>query len=108
MRKINRDLHGHTRTGNDTEQNTNKHLPSFSSVTVGESPCQSPNSACLAAKAALALLNLACYFLDRQVERLAQDFKITAVLPNGFTGYEQRNRGMINDRSGDMYCQRGK
>ena len=74
-RKINRDLHGHTQTVNDTEQNMNRNRPSFSSVTVGESPCQSLNSACLAANAALALLNLACYFLDRQVERLALDFE---------------------------------
>ena len=74
-RKINRDLHGHTQTGNDTEQNINRNIPSFSSVPVGESPCQSLSSACLAANAALALLNLACYFLDRQVERLAQDFE---------------------------------
>jgi len=45
-------------------------------VSVGEGPCSSlPSSACLAANSALSLLNLACYLLDRQVERLAQDFE---------------------------------
>lgn len=44
-------------------------------VPVGEGPCESLSSACLAANGALSQLNLACYFLDRQVERLAQDFK---------------------------------
>lgn len=33
------------------------------------------SSACLAANAALSLLNLACYLLDRQVARLAHDFE---------------------------------
>jgi len=48
---------------------------SNSSMSVRESPCQSMTSACLAANGALSLLNLACYFLDRQVERLALDFE---------------------------------
>ncbi len=33
------------------------------------------SSACLAANAALSLLNLACWLLDRQVERLGRDFE---------------------------------
>jgi len=45
------------------------------SVPVGEGPCKSFSSACLVANATLSLLNLACYLLDRQVERLAQDFE---------------------------------
>jgi four helix bundle suffix protein len=32
------------------------------------------SSSCLAANGVLSLLNLACYLLDRQVTRLAQDF----------------------------------
>ena len=44
-------------------------------VSVSERPCQSLSSSCLAANGALSLLNLACYLLDRQVERLAQDFE---------------------------------
>lgn len=41
-------------------------------VPVSASPL---SSACLAANATLSLLNLACYLLDRQVERLALDFE---------------------------------
>jgi len=47
----------------------------MSSVTGGERPCAPLSSACLAANAALSLLNLACYLLDRQVARLAADFE---------------------------------
>lgn len=57
------DKHGQTQS--------NKDRP----VLVGERPCESLSSACLAANGALSLLNLACYFLDRQVERLARDFE---------------------------------
>ncbi len=32
-------------------------------------------SSCFAANAALSLLNVACYLLDRQVQRLARDFE---------------------------------
>ena len=45
------------------------------SMSVHDSPCQSLSSACLVANATLSLLNLACYLLDRQVERLATDFE---------------------------------
>ncbi|PNU20305.1 four helix bundle protein [Geothermobacter hydrogeniphilus] len=45
------------------------------SVNVAARPCGSLSSACLAANAALSLLNLACYLLDRQVKRLALDFE---------------------------------
>ncbi len=62
-RKRNTDWHRQTLTGTDA------------SVEVRERPCLSLSSACLAANAALSLLNLACYFLDRQVERLARDFE---------------------------------
>ncbi len=44
-------------------------------VYVHERPCPSLPSSALAANGALSLLNLACYLLDRQVERLAQDFE---------------------------------
>lgn len=40
-----------------------------------ESPCSSLSSACLAANGTLSLINVACYFLDKQVARLAEDFK---------------------------------
>lgn len=49
--------------------------PASGSVPVGDRPCSSLTSACLAANGVLSLLNLACYLLDRQVERLALDFE---------------------------------
>ena len=55
------DKHGQTRTDTDNGKQPK--------------PCQPLSSACLAANAALSLLNLACFFLDRQVERLARDFE---------------------------------
>ncbi len=64
-RKRSVDNQGQTRTGKDND----------SSVPVGECPCSSLSSACLAANGVLSLLNLACYFLDRQVEHLALDFE---------------------------------
>lgn len=42
---------------------------------VSNEDTQSLTPACLAANAALSLLNLACYFLDRQIDRLAEDFE---------------------------------
>lgn len=62
-RKICTDKQGQARTDKDK------------SVSVSERPCQSLSSSCLAANGVLSLLNLACYLLDRQVERLAQDFE---------------------------------
>jgi four helix bundle suffix protein len=68
-----------------TKSNTDMSVPvsesPCSSVSVSESPCQSMfssvplSSAALVANAALSLLNLSCYFLDRQIERLANDFE---------------------------------
>jgi four helix bundle suffix protein len=68
-RKRNTDQQGRTRTDKD------KPAPCTGSVLVSERPCQSLSSACLAANGALSLLNLACYLLDRQVERLARNFE---------------------------------
>ena len=68
-----------------TKTNTDTHRQSQTntgmSVSVSESPCSSVlsstplYSAALVANAALSLLNLSCYFLDRQIERLANDFE---------------------------------
>ena len=60
------DRHGPTRTHTDRVD---------ASVSVGEGLCSSLSSAALAANGALSLLNLTCYLLDRQVNRLAQDFE---------------------------------
>jgi len=68
-RKRNTNEQRQTRTNNDTATGKDKIVP------VSERPCQSLSFSCLAANGALSLLNLACYLLDRQVERLAQDFE---------------------------------
>lgn len=63
----------------ERKRNTDKQRPAQASkdevVAVSERPCPSLSSACLAANGVLSLLNLACHLLDRQVERLAQDFE---------------------------------
>jgi four helix bundle suffix protein len=58
------DPHGRTRT--DTDEHGPKSPPQLS-VPVREGPCASVSSAQLVANAALSLLNLCCYFLDRQL-----------------------------------------
>ncbi len=58
----------------EKKRNTNN-TKSVASAPVRDRPCKSPSSPCLAANAALSLLNLACHLLDRQVERLARDFE---------------------------------
>jgi four helix bundle suffix protein len=60
------DKQGRTRTDTDKSQ---------SSVIVGEGPCQSVCSSALVANAALSLLNLSCYLLDRQLAAQAQSFE---------------------------------
>ena len=49
--------------------------PARTSTAAASRRRQCLSSAVLAANAALSLLNLACYLLDRQVERLARDFE---------------------------------
>lgn len=78
------DEQGPTRTDTDMDGQENDPVrerpcksvpvPVDSSVT-GPVPREPLTPACLAANAALSLLNLACYLLDRQVERLAKDFE---------------------------------
>lgn len=65
----NKDNHGQTRTDTDNKDSKTR------SVTVGESQCGSVSSEALVANAALSLLNLCCYFLDRQIETQASDFE---------------------------------
>ncbi|MCG8344744.1 MAG: four helix bundle suffix domain-containing protein [Chlorobiales bacterium] len=69
------DGQGRTQTDREKRSDTDYFRPE--SVNVHARPCQSDllSSACLAANAALSLINLVCYFLDRQVSRLAQDFE---------------------------------
>ena len=75
-RRSSKGRHGHT----DGEAGRGAGSNNQVSVTISESPClsvssSSLSSACLAANAALSLLNLACWLLDHQVESLAVDFE---------------------------------
>ncbi|KMQ49795.1 hypothetical protein CHISP_3312 [Chitinispirillum alkaliphilum] len=67
-RKRSTDAQGLERTSKTNDENR-----AVGYVSAG--PCSPLSSACLAANAALSLLNLATYLLDRQVERLAKDFE---------------------------------
>ncbi len=64
-RKPGQDGHGQTQTGKDIN----------TSVSVDDGPCKSISSSALVANAALSLLNLACYLLDRQIATQAEDFE---------------------------------
>jgi len=61
-----------TRTNNDPQTGTDRQPLS---VSVGGSPCVSVDASVLVANAALSLLNLCCYLLDRQIARQAEDFE---------------------------------
>jgi four helix bundle suffix protein len=62
----------HRRTRTNTDNNTDSR---DRSVSVRESPCSSVTSSTLVANAALSLLNLCCYLLDRQLAAQAQAFE---------------------------------
>lgn len=64
--------HGRARTNRDGH---GQEGPGASSLSVRESPCPSVISSTLVANAALALLNLCCYLLDRQLASQAQAFE---------------------------------
>ena len=82
-RMDNVDEHGQTRTNTDSDED-NK------SVSVSDSPCKSVSSQELAANAALSLLNLCCYLLNRQIKSQADAFE----KEGGFTErlYQRRNK----------------
>jgi four helix bundle suffix protein len=72
------DRHGLTQTNTDVHRPTRTHTDSHSrSVSVSVSPCESVclSSPALAANAALSLLNLCCYLLDRQIAAQAASFE---------------------------------
>ena len=64
-RKFTQDRHGPTQTGKDMNM----------SVSVDDRPCKSLSSSTLVANAALSLLNLTCYLLDRQLTAQAEAFE---------------------------------
>lgn len=72
LMKKNTDGHGQTRTSTDTRKQNDYTKPS---LPVGVSPCGSVHPSVLVANAALSLLNLSCYFLDRQIATQAKDFE---------------------------------
>ena len=63
-----------SRTGTDTLGRTQRKPAEAASVPVCESQCRSVSSAQLVANAALSLLNLCCYLLDRQIAAQAAAF----------------------------------
>jgi four helix bundle suffix protein len=63
------DSQGLTRINMDKKERQGKSVP------VSDSPCASLSDSCLAANAALSLLNLCCYFLDRQLSAQAASFE---------------------------------
>jgi four helix bundle suffix protein len=79
------DEHGRTRTGRDKSKTTSR---AKQSVSVGGRPCESVPSSVLVANAALSLLNLCSFFLDRQLAAQAEAFE----REGGFTErlYKQR------------------
>lgn len=85
----NTDRHGKTKTGTDEQGLLRKSGNRKSrSLSVGDSPCKSLCPECLAANAALSLLNLANWLLDRQVKSLADAFENRG----GFTERMYRKR----------------
>jgi four helix bundle suffix protein len=68
------DEQGRTRTSKD-EQRADRRESGASSVSVRESRVSSVGSSTLVANAALSLLNLCCYLLDRQLAAQAAAFE---------------------------------
>jgi len=72
------DQQGQTQTSKDTERGPDSDPSVFvrgPSVSVGAGPCRPAPSSVLVANAALSLLNLCCYLLDRQVAAQAEAFE---------------------------------
>ncbi len=82
--KNHKTTHRHTRTATDNPDDLNKDP----SVSVGGRQCQSLTSSALEANAALSLLNICCYLLDRQIAAQAESFE----KQGGFTERLYRTR----------------
>ncbi len=65
----------HTNSQGLTGTNTGENEVIQKSVSVSGSPCASLSDSCLVANAALSLLNLCCYFLDKQLTAQAIAFE---------------------------------
>ncbi|NOZ22365.1 MAG: four helix bundle protein [Planctomycetes bacterium] len=82
------DEHGRTRAGTEDAINDEASVP------VGDSPCQFAPSSAFIANAALSLLNLCCYLLDRQLAAQADAFERDGGFTERLYGRRQsRKRG---------------
>lgn len=86
------DEHGRSRTATDGKK-APKTVESTTSVPVRDRPCSSIPSSALAANAALSLLNLCCYLLERQLAAQASTFE----KEGGFT--ERLHRARTDSRN---------
>ena len=93
--RVHRDEHGPTRTNTDNDQTA-----ANPSATVLDGSCESvsvrvspPGSSTLLANAALALLNLCCYLLDRQLSAQAQTFENEGGFTERLYRVRQQRRG---------------
>ncbi len=80
------DKHRHTRT------NTYQKKTDTKSVIVSESPCEFVPDSVLVANAALSLLNLCCYLLDRQLAAQAEAFEKEGGFTERFYRVRQQRR----------------
>jgi hypothetical protein len=92
-RKEHTDEHGRTGTG------TERRVKTQASVSVSAGPCRSVSDSTLVANAALSLLNLCCYLLDRQLAAQARLLKPREVLQRGCIGY-----GTLKGKAGRAEC----
>ncbi len=83
------------RSSTDTHRPTRTNPSVPGSVKVPEGPCASVSAAQLVAKAALSLLSLCCYLLDRQIATLEKAF----VEEGGFTERLYRARSQRRSRA---------
>jgi four helix bundle suffix protein len=74
-RKEHTDRQKHTDKQGRTKTDTERKNKSQASVFVGDGPCGSVSDSTLVANAALSLLNLCCYLLDRQLAAQAKAFE---------------------------------
>jgi four helix bundle suffix protein len=81
--------HGRARTDTDRHGRSQ----GASSVPVREGPCVSVGSSTLVANAALSLLNLCCFLLDRQLAALAQAFENEGGFTERLYRVRQQRRG---------------
>jgi len=98
LRKWVKEERNPSRTDTDKQGRTQTTQAAPESVSVSERPCVSVSSAQLVANAALSLLNLCCYLLDRQLDAQAAAFE----REGGFTERLYRVRSQGRSRSAPL------